>query len=210
MALEALAASPSPSPSAEYAVVNPWTIVGPLVGALAVALISAASIQVASLVQHTRGRRANLTEVRRAQYFAGLEAADAVLSAMRAFGSNNSGRIDPADAATEEEAQEMIERDERAAAAVDRLSDESSNLHRAAVFVGAVGSPGVRSAMEALERRVDTYMATMFQDTIFRASVFNEFVDDYGTLLDALTLAVRADLGVDNLFVADRNLHPQR
>lgn len=188
-----------------YPAVNPWSVVGPLVGALIVALIGAASIQIASGLQHKRDRRATLTEVRRTQYFSGLEAADEMLAAVNTFGNNLSGRIDPSDASTTEEAQEMVERDQRAADAVDRLIDEARNLHRATVLVGAVGSPGVRRAMEALQSRVDLYITTAFGRVDFKGADYNDFVDDYTDLFDALTIAVRADLEVDDLFIADRN-----
>ncbi|WP_146238537.1 hypothetical protein [Curtobacterium sp. MCPF17_003] len=184
---------------------NPWTVVGPLAGALIVALIGAASIQVANWIQHNRERRAKLLEVRREQYFAAIEAADNLRVAVRQYGGHNSGRIDPATAATPEEAAEMVERDELAAAAVDSLADEYRNLNRLATLVEAVGSFGVSQAIREMIERVEAYMEAEANASLFVARDHMSFRAQYDDLFDAFTLAVRADLEIDKLFVAKRN-----
>lgn len=206
LSIIANAVSPSPGPAVVYPPVNPWTVIGPLAGALVVALIGAASIQVSNWIQHNRARKERLSEVRRDRYFAGLEAAEEMRDAFGVFALNISGRRDASDAPSDAESLESEKRDRRSARALSRVQKQIRNLRKSAVLVEAVGSYGVSYAMQALIELVDKYTDEVKANSpVFKGASYSHFADRYAELFYALTLAVRADLAVDELFVGSSN-----
>ena len=154
---------------------------------------------------NNRAKQRSLVEEHRIQeYLSALDYACDAADALTAFGRALSGRSEPDDDAPGEEIEDSKRRDREASEALESSLNALRLLSRQSYRISAIGSKDIKDSASAVIESVDGYfraaLARAQEDGMFIAKDFNQAMNDAQEKIKGLTITIRSDLGIDNLY----------
>lgn len=178
-----------------------WDAIVPAVTAI---VGSAVGFLSQALLEHEKDKSAwkrTCGEYKIREYFSCIDSYSKLRVSFSEIGKATSGRKRLEDCLSEEEKDEMRERDRRAASAVDRCWGCLDEAHGATNRLCSIGANRVMEDYRLIENLingyfVDAYHVAMENNGLFVASRHQEALEELDKRIDSLILHARADLEV--------------
>lgn len=169
-----------------------------LLSGFVAAVISGVFQLVARRLDSGARKREFFNERKIEQYFLALDAYASVRDSLRVLGTAMSGRKDPDSCESEDEKNEMVERDQRGAEAVDGVYDALAVARHATLRLEMLGSVRAMADYQELEDRINRYSREVISEAtssgIFKADQLRQLVRDVDVALKNLAEHARTDL----------------
>lgn len=169
-----------------------------LLSGFVAAVVSGLFQLVARWLDSSARKREFFNERKVEQYFHALDAYASVGDSLRVLGAAMSGRKDPDSCESEDEKNEMVERDLRGAEAVKGMYDALATARHATLRLEMLGSARAMTDYQELEDLITRYSQEAVNEAassgLFKAAQLKLLVGDVDIALKKLAEHARADL----------------
>ncbi len=164
-----------------------------------IAAISSGIIQILISRFEARSTQQRLYNERKVEeYFNAMDSLSSLREELLILGMSMSGRRDPKECDSPEEKQEMIDRDEKGAAAVEAVSKSLSQSKLAAMRLNLMGSERALADFKVIENLINRYGEQVIEDVstdgLFKANKFSRLVTEFDEAFEQLITNAKVDL----------------